>query len=197
MKQSAPPALRNRQPIADILEGELPESGLVLEVASGTGEHAVYFARAFPSLQWQPTDPDETALASIAAWRAEEGLDNVLEPLMLDAASPDWPVSAADAMLCINMIHISPWEASEGLFAAAGRLLPQGAPLVLYGPYFEDAVEPAESNLAFDRSLQQRNPDWGIRRIEDVDALAEKNGLKRMRRAEMPANNLTLIYRKV
>ncbi len=197
MKQSAPPALRNRQPIAEILESELPESGLVLEIASGTGEHAVHFARAFPALQWQPTDPDETALASIAAWREEEGLGNVLEPLLLDAASSDWPVSAADAMLCINMIHISPWEASEGLFAAAGRLLPQGAPLVLYGPYFEDAVEPAESNLAFDRSLQQRNQAWGIRRIEDVDALAEKNGLKRMRRAEMPANNLTLVYRKM
>ena len=195
-KQSAPAALRNRGPIADILSEELPAAGLVLEIASGTGEHAVEFARRFPSLTWQPTDPDPHALASIAAWREEAALPNLLPPVRLNAADAQWPVGGADAMVCINMIHISPWEASEGLFAGAARLLPRGAPLALYGPYLEDAVDPAPSNIAFDLSLKQRDARWSLRRIEDVDALAARNGFLRTRRFEMPANNLTLVYRK-
>ncbi len=196
MKQTAPAAARNREPIAAVLREELPERGLVLEIAAGTGEHAVHFAEAFPGLEWQPTDPDAAARASIAAWREEAGLPNLRAPLALDAASPDWPLSTADAIVCINMIHISPWASAEGLFAGAGRLLGQGAPLVLYGPYLEDAVETAPSNLAFDQWLKDKDARFGIRRIEDVDALAARHGFARARRVEMPANNLALTYRK-
>ncbi|KPL67091.1 SAM-dependent methyltransferase [Erythrobacter sp. SG61-1L] len=196
MKQTAPAAARNRDPIAEVLRGELPEQGTVLEIAAGTGEHAVHFAAAFPALHWQPTDPDLSALQSIAAWREEAGLPNLRAPLALDAASADWPVSAADAVVCINMIHISPWASAEGLFAGAARLLGQGAPLVLYGPYLEDGVETAPSNIAFDHWLKEKDARFGIRRIEDVDALAARNGFARTSRVEMPANNLTLTYRK-
>ncbi len=196
MKQYAPAAARNRDLIANVLRDVLPKSGLVLELASGTGEHVVHFAQAFPDLEWQPSDPDEAARASIAAWRKSEELGNVREPVKINAASADWGIDAADAMVCINMIHISPWRSAEGLFAGAARLLPQGAPLVLYGPYLEDGVPTAESNLAFDESLKARNPEWGIRRLEDVDALARSHGLERVGRVEMPANNLTVIYRK-
>jgi hypothetical protein len=197
MKQTAPSALRNREPIVAVLREELPASGVVLEIASGTGEHAIHFAEAFPELEWQPTDPDETARTSIAAWREETGLGNVHSPLLLDAADPDaWPVQQADAMLCINMVHISPWDASEGLFAGAGRLLAPGAPLILYGPYLEDAVETAPSNLAFDEWLKAKDARFGIRRIEDIDELAARHGLAKTHRVEMPANNLLLVYRK-
>ena len=168
----------------------------MLEVASGTGEHAVFLARRFTSLQWQPTDPDLEAMASIASWREEAGLANLLEPRVLDASSAVWPVARADAMLCINMIHISPWAASEGLFAGAARLLGSGAPLITYGPYIEDAVETAPSNLAFDESLRARNPAWGLGNIADIDRLAWTHGFTRTARYEMPANNLTLIYRR-
>jgi cyclopropane fatty-acyl-phospholipid synthase-like methyltransferase len=196
-KKSAPAALRNREPIADVLAEELPSSGIVLEIASGTGEHAMFLAQRFPHLEWLPTDPDPEALASIEAWRSEAGLPNLRAPLALDAASPEWLVTRADAMLCINMIHISPWEASEGLFAGAARLLPKGGKLLLYGPYLEDDVETAQSNLDFDAWLKARDPRFGIRNISDVDALAARNGLSRSRRAEMPANNLALAYLKL
>jgi cyclopropane fatty-acyl-phospholipid synthase-like methyltransferase len=196
-KKSAPAALRNREPIADVLAEELPSSGTVLEIASGTGEHAMFFAQRFPHLEWQPTDPDPEALASIEAWRGEADLPNLRAPLALDAASPEWAVTRADAMLCINMIHISPWEASEGLFAGAARLLPKGGKLLLYGPYLEDEVETAQSNLDFDAWLKARDPRFGLRNIADVDTLAARNGLSRSRRAEMPANNLTLAYLKL
>jgi cyclopropane fatty-acyl-phospholipid synthase-like methyltransferase len=196
-KKSAPAALRNREPIADVLAEELPSSGTVLEIASGTGEHAAFFATRFPHLEWQPTDPDPEALASIEAWRGEADLPNLRAPAALDAASPEWPIEGADAMLCINMIHISPWEASKGLFAGAARLLPQGGKLLLYGPYLEDEVETAQSNLDFDAWLKARDPRFGLRNIADVDTLAARNGLSRSRRAEMPANNLTLAYLKL
>ena len=196
MKHSAPAAARNREAIAAVLAEELPGSGLVLEVASGTGEHAVHFAAEFPALTWQPSDPDEVARASIAAWREEAGLANLLPPLTLDAAAPEWPIDATDAMMCINMIHISPWASAEGLFSGAARLLTEGAPLVLYGPYLEDAVETAPSNIAFDAWLKGKDPSYGIRRIEEVDALAAQRGFARTRRVGMPANNLTLAYRK-
>ncbi len=196
-RRSSPAAQRNRAPIAEVLEDVLPECGRVLEIASGTGEHVVHFAKRFPHLEWYPSDPDEQARASIAAYVAESRLGNVMPPRDLDAASADWPIDAADAILCINMAHISPWEATEGLFAGAARLLPpDDGPLVLYGPYLESDVETAPSNLAFDESLKARDPRWGLRDIADVDALAARHGFKRTRRVAMPANNLVLVYRK-
>lgn len=195
-KRHAPATARNREAILAILRKELPEAGIVLEVASGSGEHAVYFAGQFPELEWQPSDPDEGALASIDAWREESGNANLRTPVCLDASSPAWPISRADAVLCINMVHISPWAASEGLFAGAARLLDDGAPLILYGPYLESDVETAPSNAEFDRSLRQRNPEWGLRQLADVDALAGKCGFTRMARCAMPANNVMLVYRK-
>ncbi|MFC4256367.1 DUF938 domain-containing protein [Altererythrobacter xixiisoli] len=196
MKGHAPATDRNREPIAAILTEELPDSGQILEVASGTGEHAVHFARSFPHLAWQPSDPDAGALASIAAWREEADLPNLLPPLLLNAAAAEWPVQAADAVVCINMVHISPWAASIGLFRGAAALLPAGAPLVLYGPYLEAEVETVPSNRAFDRSLKDRNREWGLRDLADMDRLAAGHGLRRTRRVEMPANNLMLVYRK-
>ena len=196
MKQHAPAAVRNREPITAVLAEELPATGLVLEVASGTGEHALTFAHRFPALIWQPSDPDAAARDSIAAWREESGLDNLRPPLALDAAAAVWPIAHADALLCINMIHISPWAAAEGLFAGAAHILPHGAPLVLYGPYREADVATAPSNEAFDASLKARNPAWGLRDLAVIDRLAERNGLGRTRRVAMPANNLMLVYRK-
>jgi cyclopropane fatty-acyl-phospholipid synthase-like methyltransferase len=168
----------------------------VLEVASGTGEHAVFMARRFPELQWQPTDQDGSALGSIAAWAEEEGLANLLPPLMLDAEMEDWPVEQSDAVVCINMVHISPWEATQSLFAKAAGILAKGAPLVLYGPYLEDRVKIAPSNVAFDESLRSRNSSWGLRHIRDMDELAKRSAFIRTARHEMPANNLVLVYRR-
>ena len=197
MKQHAPATLRNRAPIAEVLARELPARGTVLEIAAGTGEHAVFFAERFPALHWQPTDPSAEALASIAAYRNEYAGSNLAAPLLLDAADPDrWPVSAADAIVCINMVHISPWEATIGLFAGAARLLGTGAPLVLYGPYLEEGVETAPSNLDFDASLKARNPLWGLRHAEALDALAATHGMARSARHALPANNIMLVYRR-
>ncbi len=195
-KRHAPATVRNRDVIAAVLADWLPPAGLVLEVASGSGEHAVHFAAGFPGLQWQPSDPDPTALTSIAAWRAEAGLANIAPPLLLDAAAPLWPVNAADALLCVNMVHISPWAATRGLLAGAARVLPQGAPLILYGPYLESDVETAPSNLAFDRSLKERNPDWGLRDLGAVKAAAAEAGLAFAERRAMPANNLMLLFHR-
>lgn len=193
---SSPATARNKDLILEVLREHLPATGLVLEIASGAGEHAVHIAASLPGLTWQPTDPDPQALVSIAAWR-EGGPANLLPPLELDAARPDsWPVTAADALVCINMIHISPWAATEGLFAGAGRLLPAEGVLVTYGPYLEDAVETAPSNLAFDDSLKSRNPAWGIRRREEVEVLAAGHGLSLHARIAMPANNLSLVFRR-
>lgn len=174
----------------------MPKSGLVLEVASGTGEHAIFMARRFPELQWQPTDQDASVLRSIAAWAEEEGLTNLLPPLILDAEMEDWPVAQADAVVCINMVHISPWEATRSMFAKAGGILARSAPLVLYGPYLEDRIETASSNIAFDESLRSRNPSWGLRHIRDMDELALRTEFIRTARYQMPANNLILVYRR-
>ena len=195
MKRHAPATARNSLPIAEVLERELPESGLVLELASGTGEHAVYMSQRFPRLRWQPSDADAGALASVDAYAAEAGLENLLPTLAIDAASADWPIDRADALVCINMVHISPWEASEGLFAGAARLLGSGAPLVLYGPFLEPDVETAASNMDFDASLKARDPRWGLRSTEAMDSLAAAHGLTRTARYAMPANNLILVYR--
>ena len=196
MKRHAPAAGRNREPIAAVLTEELPPSGLVLEVASGTGEHAVHFARTFPHLRWQPSDPDPAARDSIETWREDEGLANVLPPLDLNAADTAWPLAQAAAVLCINMAHISPISATEGLVAGAARLLGRDAPLILYGPWLEADVETAPSNLAFDADLKSRCPEWGLRQVEWLDRIAAGAGFRRTRRVAMPANNLTLVYRK-
>jgi hypothetical protein len=198
-KQHAPATLRNREAIAEVLAGELPASGTVLEIAAGSGEHAVFFAERFGSVTWLPTDPSPEALASIAEYRADYPGTNLSAPLMLDAAAPDtWPVSEAAAILCINMIHISPWAATQGLFRGAARLLGRsGRPLIVYGPFLEDGVEAAASNLAFDESLKARDKAWGLRRAEDVDSLAATHGLTRAARHAMPANNLSLVFRLI
>jgi cyclopropane fatty-acyl-phospholipid synthase-like methyltransferase len=196
LKLTSPATARNRDPIAAVLKEVLPEGGLVLEVASGAGEHAVHFARLFPNLDWQPSDPSAAALTSIEAHAADAGLSNLRPPLMLDAAGETWPVNRADAMLCINMVHISPWAACVGLMRGAGRLLDAGAPLILYGPYRRAGFETAPSNEAFDLSLKERNPGWGLRSLEEVAAEAERNGLVLERVEEMPANNLTVVFRR-
>jgi hypothetical protein len=197
MKRSAPATERNREPIAAVLREVLPEWGTLLEIASGTGEHAVYFAGLFPDLMWQPTDPDPAALESIAAWREEAGTPNLLEPLWLDAAAYPWTITAADAILCVNMVHISPWQATVGLMRGAGRALESGAPLILYGPYRRAHFPTAPSNEAFDESLKARNPEWGLRDLEAVQAEARRRLLLLERIVEMPANNLTLVFRHV
>ena len=195
-RRSAPHVARNAAPIVEVLRRVLPERGLVLEVASGTGEHAVHFAHAFPCLLFQPSDPEPAALRSIEAWRAEAGLFNLLPPISLDARAADWPVERADAVLCINMVHISPWAATVGLMRGAGRLLQTGAPLYLYGAYRKAGVETAPSNEAFDSSLRSTNPEWGVRNLEDVVAEAEKNGFALDEVQAMPANNLSVVLRK-
>ena len=194
-KRYAPATQRNRDAILAILREALPPVGLVLEVASGSGEHACYFAAALPALEWQPSDPDPVALASIEAWRAEAQLPNLRAPIRLDAAAA-WPVTTADAILCINMTHISPWNAAVGLFTNGAKLLQQDAPLILYGPYFRKDHPTAPSNLAFDESLRMRNSEWGVRWLEDVTELAEAKGFSLAAVREMPANNLTLVYRR-
>lgn len=195
-RRSAPAALRNRGPILDVLREELPARGLVLEIASGTGEHVTHFANNLPALTFQPSDMDAEARASVAAWAADLRLANVRPPLTLDAAAESWPIAAADAIICINMIHISPWTSAQGLMRGAARILPLGAPLCLYGPYRRDGVATAASNEEFDASLKARHPAWGLRRLEDVAALAATHGLSLTRVAEMPANNLTVVFRK-
>ena len=195
-QRSAPAALRNREPIAEVLGEWLPPSGLVLEVASGTGEHAVFFAERFPNLEWQPSDLHKDALASIRAWRAEAALPNLREPIVVDAAAGDWPIGRADAVLNINMVHISPWEAALGLLDGASQLLAPRAPLILYGPWLKDDIATAPSNLAFDADLRARDERWGLRRVEDFAAEAELRGLSLEATRQMPANNLMLLFRR-
>jgi hypothetical protein len=195
-RQHAPATVRNREPIAGVLRAVLPATGLVLEVASGTGEHIVDFADRFPALTWQPSDPAPEALRSIAAWAAAAGCANVAPPLSLDAASDGWPIAHADAVVCINLVHISPWAATEGLLRGAGRILGRGAPLYLYGP-FRQADRPLEpSNAAFDRHLRQTDPRWGVRDVAEVSACARRHGLAHEAAIAMPANNLSLVFRK-
>ena len=193
---ASPSAARNRDPILAVLRRALPPTGTVLEIASGTGEHAVYFAAALPHLTWQPSDQDEQALRSIVAHRATSGLPNLLTPLSLDAAAPDWPIGQADAVVTINMVHISPWRATQGLMAGAGRVLPPGGVLYLYGAYKENGAHTAPSNDAFDADLRRRNPEWGVRDREAVEELAASHGLTLVERIPMPANNLSLVFRR-
>jgi uncharacterized protein DUF938 len=195
-RRSAPAALRNRDPIAAVLEEWLPASGLVLEIASGSGEHVVHFAERFPKLEWQPSDVHPEALASIIAWRDEACTANVRTPIALDAASSEWPLERADAVLSINMVHISPWTSALGLLDGAARLLSVGAPLILYGPWIQADLPTAPSNVAFDADLRRRNPQWGLRRVEDIAGAAAERGLLLEAIREMPASNLMLLFRR-
>ena len=192
----APSALRNRDPILAVLREILPPSGTVLEIASGSGEHVIHFAAHLPALTWQPSDPSSEARASIAEWVAAEGARNIRPPLDIDASAEAWPIDEADAILAINMIHISPWAATEGLMRGAGRLLPPGAPLVLYGPYRQSETPLAASNAEFDADLRDRNPAWGIRDLDEVSRTAGQHGLILDRVIAMPANNLTVVFRR-
>ncbi len=186
---------RNREPILEVLKRVLPPRVLVLEVASGSGEHAAYFAKALPGLSWQPTDADPRALASIAAHRAAADAANLLAPLPLDVTAEEWPVERADALVCVNMIHITPWAASEGLMAGARRLLRAGGVVYLYGPYRIDGRHTAPSNQNFDAWLRGQNAEWGVRDLGDVTALAARHGFTLAETVPMPANNLSVIFR--
>lgn len=194
MKQHAPATARNREPIREVLARVLPAQGLVLELAAGSGEHGVYFAAQFPALTWQPSDLDPVALASIAAWRAEAGLPNLREPLRIDVTEPSWPLDRADAVTCINMIHISPWQATLGMLDGVVRL---GAPvLYLYGPYRFGGEFTAPSNAEFDRSLRARDSSWGVRDVRDIEAAASQRGFTLGEIVAMPANNHSLVFRR-
>ncbi len=192
----SPAVFRNRLAILKVLQAALPPIGSVLEIASGSGEHITYFAGRLPALDWQPSDPSPAARASIAAWTAAERLANVRPPLELDASARPWPVSAVDAILAINMIHISPWAATQGLLQEAGRLLPQGGLLYLYGPFLQAGVPLAPSNVAFDADLRDRNLAWGLRDLAAIAAEAALSGLMLETVLPMPANNLSVIVRR-
>ncbi|MEZ4221089.1 MAG: DUF938 domain-containing protein [Polyangiaceae bacterium] len=196
MKQSSPAALRNRDPILEQLRQIFPMQGLVLEIASGTGEHVLHFAAALPQLTFQPTDANPASLESVRAHLADAALSNVLEPKTLDVCAEAWPVERADAIFCANMIHISPWEACVGLMRGAGHILSPGSALVTYGPYRFHGEFTAPSNEAFDRSLQQRDASWGVRDVDDVFACAESFGLRNEQILPMPANNHLLVFRR-
>ncbi|KVV46435.1 SAM-dependent methyltransferase [Burkholderia ubonensis] len=197
MRLSAPAAERNRGPILDVLRRVLPARGDVLEIASGTGQHVVHFAAGLPGLHWRPSDPDAQARRSIAAWIAQAGLSNVDAPLAFDVRDASWPFAALDAIVCINMIHIAPWACAEALFAGASRVLRPGGVLVLYGPYRREGRHTAPSNAAFDAQLRSRDPSWGVRDLETVVALGLDRGLDCIEVVEMPANNLSVVFRRV
>jgi Protein of unknown function (DUF938) len=196
-RQHAPATLRNRDFILDVLRDVLPTTGVILEIASGSGEHIVYFARNLPDLVFQPSDPDPNARLSVAAWASAEGIANVRAPIELNVSEPAWPIPSADGIICINMVHISPWEATLGLMRGAAAILSPGAPLYLYGPYLREGIATAPSNRAFDRSLRERDPNWGLRDLEVVAATAQSAGFSAPVIIEMPANNLSVVFRRV
>jgi SAM-dependent methyltransferase len=196
-RQYAPSAARNREPIWSVLQPQLPPRGLVLEVASGSGEHTVHFAHAAgPQIVFQPSDPDVQARASIDAWVAASGLPNIRAAIPLDVAADVWPITSAHVVVCINMIHISPWASAVGLVRGAARVLPPGGLLFLYGPYKRGGGHTAPSNAAFDADLRRRNPMWGVRDLEAVTDLAASAGFGAPVIAEMPANNLSVLFRR-
>jgi hypothetical protein len=195
-RRYTPATARNREPILAVLSRFLPPAGLVLEISAGTGEHAAFFAAAQPNLRWQPTDMDARAIDSITAHRDAANLPNLLKPILLDASSAQWPVDSADAIVCINMIHIAPWSACEGLMAGAARTLPFGGLLYLYGPFKENGGHTAESNLRFDIDLRSRDASWGVRDHQDVVSCASTYGLRHRETVAMPANNRSVIFVK-
>jgi len=192
----SPAAARNREPIAIVLADHLPAAGLVLEIASGPGEHVVHFARRFSHLVWRPSDRDPANLAGIDAWIAASGLANIEPPLLLDAAATDWPIARADAIVCVNLTHIAPWPVSVGLMRGAARLLPAGGPLYLYGPFRRDGGHTSAGNAAFDRALRADDPCLGLRDAETVIAEAANHGLILAADVAMPANNASLVFRR-
>lgn len=192
----APAAERNREPILEVLRGELPQNGRVLEVASGTGQHVVHFARSLPHLSWQPSDPDPGFRRSIALWIEHEQLVNVRAPIALDVRQPPWPVGAADAVVCINMVHVAPWAATQALFEGVQQVLPREGLLFLYGPFRRAGRHTAPSNAKFDAELRARDPEWGLRDIEALAAVGNHTGLALVDTVGMPANNFSLVFRK-
>jgi SAM-dependent methyltransferase len=195
-RETSPSAERNKQPILELLARVLPPQGLVLEIGSGTGQHVAHFAKALPDLSFQPSEMDRARHASILAWTAADQLANVRPPLAIDLLAQPWPIPAADAILCINVIHISPWEATLGLMAGAAATLPAGGVLVTYGPYLRGGAQTAPSNEAFDASLRARDPRWGVRDVDEVARVAGQAGLLLEEIVAMPANNLSLVWRK-
>jgi SAM-dependent methyltransferase len=194
--KSAPAAARNREPILQVLRDRLARPAFVLEIASGTGEHAVWFSGALSDLTWQPTDCNREALRSIAAWRDLKGPPNLLPPLQLDAAADSWPVVQADAVVAINLIHITPWAVTLGLIAGAARVLASGGVLFLYGPFREGGVHTAAGNATFDAELQARDPSWGVRDLDEISPLASQHGFEAPERIAMPANNLSVVFHR-
>ena len=192
----APATQRNRVPLLETLSRVLSGSGTVLEIASGTGEHAVWFAQQLRPLVWQPSDPDPHMRQSIAGHAALAQCPSLREPLDLDVTAPVWPLERAAAVVCINMIHIAPWAATEGLMGGAGRVLRAGGVLFLYGPFRRDGEHTAPSNASFDASLRAQNPAWGVRDLEAVTEEAARHELAVQELVEMPANNLSLVLRK-
>lgn len=189
-------AERNKDPILTVLESVLPATGSVLEIASGTGQHVCFFAAELPGIRWQPTEPDAPHLGAIETRIRESGLTNIEAPIALDVHQPRWPVAMDyDAILCINMLHISPWSATNALCIGAARHLRTGGKLVLYGPYLEQGTA-VQSNLDFDATLKRRNQEWGLRDLEDVTRTAALHGLHRLQIVRMPANNLTVVFSK-
>jgi Protein of unknown function (DUF938) len=195
-RQHAPATLRNRDFILDVLRAVLPTTGAILEIAKGSGEHIVHFARSFPGLAFQPSDPNPEARLS-AAWAMAAGVTNVGAPIALAASEPVWPIALANGVICVNMVHISPWEATLGLIKGAAAILPPGSPVYLYGPYKRNGLQTAPSNRAFDRSLRNRNPNWGLRDLEAVAAMAQSVGFSAPAITEMPANNLSAVFRRM
>ena len=196
-RRTAPAAERNKEPILAVLRRVLPDSGLVLEIARRDRPACHSLCPGLPDSEWQPSDPDSAARSSIDAWIAHEGLPNVRPPLDLDVGAETWPIEGADAVLCINMIHISPWAATLHLMAGAARVLPMQGVLFLYGPFRRLDRQTAPSNEAFDAQLRWQNPDWGLRDLEAVVSVAEKNGLELVEVTEMPANNLSVVFRRI
>jgi hypothetical protein len=195
-RRYAPATARNRDPILEVLRRVLPGTGTVLEIASGTGEHSLYFAEHFPKLIWQPSDPDPQARGSIDAWVSQSTRPNIRHALDIDVCQGDWGIEAASAVVCINMLHISPWECCKGLMRGAARILSSDAILYLYGPYKVDGADTAPSNQAFDESLRQQNPEWGVRDLQAVVAVAESHGFAFEEVIAMPANNLSVVLRR-
>lgn len=195
MRRFADATTRNREPIVAVLRDVLPQRGDVLEIASGTGQHVVHFAAAFPGLRFQPSDIEGGSRDSIAAWIEAQGVDNVAAPVDLDVTREPWPVERADAIVCINMIHISPWECTVALLRGAAARLDPGAPLFLYGPYAREGRHTSPSNESFDAALRARDPSWGVRDLERVRTTAKEFGMALDAVVPMPANNLSVVFR--
>ena len=195
-RRENPSAERNKRPLLEVLRRVFPSEGLVLELASGTGQHAAFFTDQLPSLHWQPTDVDAHALPSIAAWRQASHPDRIRAPLLLDATADAWPVPQADAMLCVNMLQVSPWPATLGLLAGAARTLTAGGPLVIYSPMSRGGVHISPGNAAFDANLKSHDPRLGVRDADLLIEAATAAGLTHAQTVDMPANNTVLVFRR-